>query len=41
MITKKEAIAIGKAIVQARDREVLFNDGSAGIVFNLEGDQYD
>lgn len=28
MITKKEAIALGKAIVAARDREVLFNEVS-------------
>ena len=37
MITKKDAIALGKAIVQARDREVLFNDGDDKVRYHANG----
>ena len=37
MITKKEAIIIGKAIVQACQREVLFNEGNDAVRYHANG----
>lgn len=37
MITKKEAIVIGTAIVQACQREVLHNEGNATVRYHVNG----
>lgn len=37
MITKKDAIALGKAIVAARDREVLFNESDDKVRYHANG----